>query len=426
MKVEKIGSNRAKFTFEVSAHEFEHGLDHAFDHVQKDVELKGFRKGKVPRNMYETKFGVESLYEEALNHVFHHKYKDAQNHPDYQIVGEPSVDLDIAAIKRGEAFDFSFEVAVKPDVVLGTYKGIKAKKIDVNITESEVNAEIRNLLSKDGSLEPKTGALELGDVAIFDFEGFLNNEPFEGGKAENHQLEIGSNTFIPGFEEQMIGMQIGDEKDLSITFPKNYQAKNLAGQPVIFKIKLHEVKSKVLKELNDAWVKTLEREGINTVEALKAETKKNLESSREIEIKNDLTNQVVGQILKSATVDIPKEMIETEIKHHKDNVVQQAKQYGIEYEMFLSMNGVTVEQFEEQIAVEAENMVRTTLVFEAIAKAEKIEPSEDEVKDKYEEIAKKYNMPADDVKKYLPVDMIKGDLSTQKAYQLVVEWADLT
>ena len=245
MKVEKLNTNRANYHFTVTTEEFENGLDHAFEHVSKDLEVKGFRKGKVPRNIYETKFGVESLYEEALNHVFHHKYHEATADQTYQIVGEPNVDLDIKAIKRGESFDFSFDVAIKPDVELGQYKAIEVKPLDDSVSDDDVKAEISRILKSKSNLEPKTeGTLEKGDTAIFDFEGFLKGVAFEGGKAENHQLEIGSNQFIPGFEEQMVGMTLGEEKDINVTFPEAYQAENLAGQEVTFKIKLHEIKTK--------------------------------------------------------------------------------------------------------------------------------------------------------------------------------------
>lgn len=423
MKVEKLTTNRVKFTFEVTPHEFDHGLDHAFEHVQKDVELKGFRKGHVPRNMYEKNFGVESLYEEALNHVLHHKYHEMQNHPDYEVVGQPEVDVDFATIKRGEVFEVSLIAPVKPEVTLGAYKGLEVKAVKTTVTAAEVNAEIKNLLTQNSELTPKDGAIELGDTAIFDFEGFLDGVPFEGGKAENHSLEIGSNQFIPGFEEQMVGLKSGDEKDLNVTFPEQYQAPNLAGKPVVFKIKLHEVKSKSAVELNDEFVKSLNKEGVTTVEELKVATKKDLEDQKTKEAEASITEQVMTQVLANASMDIPEEMIAEEIKHAKEQVEQQAKQYGIEMDMFLQLSGVDKDTFEAQIKVESEQRVKTTLVIEAIAKAEGFSATPEELAAKYEELSVKYNMPVDEIKKYIPETALQNDVVLNKAYKFVLDSA---
>ncbi|MBU1093686.1 MAG: trigger factor [Firmicutes bacterium] len=423
MKVEKLANNRVRYTFEVSVHEFEHGLDHAFDHVQKDVELKGFRKGHVPRNMYEKNFGVESLYEEALNHVLHHKYHEAQAHPDYEIVGQPEIEVDIANIKRGEVFEVSINAPVKPEVVLGQYKGLEVKAIKTDVSDSEVTAEVKALLAQNGSLEPKEGAVEFGDTAIFDFDGYLDGVPFEGGKAENYSLEIGSNQFIPGFEEQMVGMLPGEAKELNVTFPAEYQAENLAGKPVVFKVLLHEVKAKKTSELNDEWVLSLAKENVSTVEELNASTRKELETKKQQEAENVITDQVITQVLANAQVDIPQEMIDEEIKHYKESVEQQAKQYGLEFDMFLSLSGVTPEQFEAQALADSKKRVNTTLVLEAVAKAESITATEEELAVKYEELATRYNMPVDEIKKYLPAEILSNDVAINKAYKLVVDSA---
>jgi trigger factor len=424
MKVERLSSNRVRYDFEVTSPEFEHGLDHAFEHVIKDVEIKGFRKGKVPRNIYEQKFGVESLYEDAINHVLHHKYHEVIEDPNYEIVGEPKIDIDVAAIERGKPFNVSFEVPVKPEVTLGQYKGVEGKSTKVEVTPEEVEKQVKALLSKDGNLVLKeNGVIEQGDTAIFDFEGFLNDEAFEGGKAENYELVIGSNQFIPGFEEQMIGMKSGEEKDIKVTFPENYQAENLAGQEVVFKIKLHEVKIKTADELTDEWVKSLERENVQTVEELKQDLLKELENEKEQASKNDFANEVISKIIDSTSLDIPQEMIDTEKNNYIENVKRQAKQYNMEYDMFLSIQGMDKEAFEKQAEQEAFKRVRSTLVFEAIAKAENITPSEEALEAKYEDISKQYNIPIEDVKKHLPRSVLENEMSATLAYDFVLKEA---
>lgn len=423
MIVEKVSTNRVKYTFDVTPHEFEHGLDHAFEHVQKDVEVKGFRKGHVPRNIYESKFGVESLYEDALNHVLHHKMHEAQNHPDYEIVGQPKVEVDFNAIKRGETFQVALVAPVKPEVTLGQYKGIEVKAIKTDVTESEVNAEIKNLLTQGSELQPKEGSLNFGDTAIFDFEGLLEGVPFDGGKAENYSLEIGSNQFIPGFEEQMVGMNPGEERSLNVTFPEKYQAENLAGKAVVFNVKLHEVKSKVEAELNDEFVKTLNKEGVTTVEELKVSTRKSLEDQKKNEAENTITEHVINAVLAQATLDIPQEMVDEEIAQARENVVNQAKQYGLELDMFLSLSGVNKEQFEKQLQEESLKRVKTTLVVEAVAKKEGLTANPEELAQKYEELSKRYNMPVEDIKKYIPETALQNDVILNKAYQFILDSA---
>jgi len=423
MLVEKVSTNRVKYTFDVTPHEFEHGLDHAFEHVQKDIEVKGFRKGHVPRNIYETKFGVETLYEDALNHVLHHKMHEAQNHPDYEIVGQPKVEVEWENIKRGETFQVALVAPVKPEVTLGQYKGIEVQAIKTDVSDSEVNADIKNLLQTNSELKPKEGALEFGDTAIFDFEGFLDGVPFEGGKAENYSLEIGSNQFIPGFEEQMVGMNPGDVKDLNVTFPEKYQAENLAGKAVVFNVKLHEVKTKEVQELTDDFVKSLNREGVTTVEELKASTRKTLEDQKKAEAENTITEQVINAVLANASMDIPQEMVDEEVAQAKENVVNQAKQYGLELDMFLSLSGVNKEQFEAQLQDESLKRVKTTLVVEQIAKLEGFKATEEELVAKYDELAKRYNMPVEDIKKYIPENALENDVVLNKAYQFILDSA---
>ncbi len=260
MNITVLENKKVKYTFEVTPDEFAHGIEHAYEHAKKDVEVKGFRKGHVPFSIFEKKYGVETLYEDALNHVLSHKYQEVLADTTHEVVSDPEIDLDYKKVNRDTPFEVSLLFDVKPDVTLGDYKGLEATYPKTTVKASDVDLELQNMLKKDGTLEPKEGELLVGDTAIFDFEGFLDGAPFDGGKAENYELEIGSNQFIPGFEEQMVGMTPGEEKELNVTFPENYQAENLKGKAVVFKVKLHDIKTKKPAELNDTWVEGLKRD----------------------------------------------------------------------------------------------------------------------------------------------------------------------
>lgn len=415
MKFEKLGTNYAKFTFSVTPDEFNHGLDHAFDHVKENVEVKGFRKGHVPRNIYESKFGVESLYEDALNHVINHLYEEVFNEKSVVIIGEPKVDVDVAKISRDAAFDLSLTFPIKPEVTLGAYVGLEVEKKNLEITDEEVNKVIDELLSRNKTLIPKSSdVLEDGDVSIIDFKGFLGEEAFEGGTAENYELKIGSNSFIPGFESQMVGMKTGEERDINVTFPEDYHAENLKGQAVTFKVTLHEIKVEEKEELTDEFVKTLEREGIETVEDLLNDTKKNLKEEKEAKEKNRIIGAAVKYAVDNANVDIPVEMIQSEAKNMKAQVESQAKQYNIELEMYVQFSGLTMEQFEADLNRQAQERVLTSLVIEAIAEKEQFPVSEEEINAKYEEIASMYQLEVDQVKEQLSEDVIINEVRFNK------------
>jgi trigger factor len=420
MKFEKLSTNRAKFTFEVTPHEFEHGLDHAFEHAVQNVEVKGFRKGKVPRNIFENKFGVESLYEDALNHVISHLYQHIFDEKSVVVVGEPQIDLDIKSVKRGEAFSVSIIVPIKPEVVLGDYKGVEVAKKNLVASDAEVEAEIKKLLAQNSSLEAKTSdVLENGDTAIFDFEGFVDNVPFDGGKAENYELVIGSGQFIPGFEDGMLGLRIGESRDVNVQFPEQYQAEHLAGKPAVFKVKLHEIKVAKLEELNDAFVVGLKREGVETVEALRADIKSSLEKQKESSEADRVTGTAVKFACDNATVDIPQEMIDQEVNQLRKNVENQAKQYNIDFEMFVQLNGLTMDQFNAEMNKQAKDRVLTSLVIEAVAQKENIVATEAEIDAKYDEIAQMYKLSVADVKKQLEPEVVSNEVTFNKAIDLL-------
>ncbi|NLK12412.1 MAG: trigger factor [Candidatus Phytoplasma sp.] len=425
MKFEKLGTNRAKFTFEVTPAEFEHGLDHAFEHAKETVEVKGFRKGHVPRNIFEQKFGVEVLYEDALNHVIGHKYEEAFSVEEVEIVGQPQVtELDFASIKRGEPFTFALEVAVKPEVELGQYKGLEIPKVDTEVTEEEVNNYIKTLASNEAALEVKEGdTLENGDTAIFDFEGFHEGVAFEGGKAENFTLEIGSGQFIPGFEEGMLGMKVGEKREVNVVFPEAYHAPELAGKDAVFNVTLHEIKVKITPELNDEWVRTLNKDNIETLEALKEDVKKDLTANKEARAKNEIIDSVLDKAIANAKVDIPQEMIDQEIASFKQNVEAQAAQYQLDLATFITLSGLTQEIFDAQALEQATKRVNQSLVVEAVAKAEKLVATEEEIAERYELLSQQYNMPIDEIKKYVNDDLVSKDVVFQHAVDLMVDSA---
>ncbi len=423
MKTEKIATNRVKFTFTVTPEEFEHGLGHAFEHKKGEVEIKGFRKGHVPRNVYESKFGIESLYPDALEHVVHHKYHDAQNHPDFELVGQPSVDYDAEKISTTESFDVIIESDVKPEVKLGDYKGIEVKVEAAEVTDEEVNQAVNELLSKNAELEVKEGPIAAMDTAIFDFEGFVNEVAFEGGKAENYQLQIGSGQFIPGFEDQMIGMKAGDSKDVNVTFPEQYQSADLAGKDAVFKVTVHEVKVAKKAELNDEWVKGLNREGVETVDALKESIKNETLTQKEQKADQAFTDQLFSKVVDNASFEVPESMIKEEFNQQVEHFKRQAQQYNMDYEMMLQMYGFTQEIFETQAKIESEKRVKLTLVLEAVAKAEDLKATPEELNNKIDEFAKQYNLKPEQVTQYLPAFLIEKDIVVDKAYTLVKDAA---
>lgn len=421
-KVDTISGSKVRIEIEVSAHHFEHGLDHAFDAVKGDVELKGFRKGKVPRAMYEKHFGVESLYEEAINHVLQETYVNAVTEHSIEVVSQPKIDLDITKIERGKPFTYVAEVAVKPEITLGEYKGLTMEKQTEEVTEEDINTDLEKLREQNAELVLKEeGTLENGDTAIFDFEGFVDGEAFEGGKAENYELKIGSGQFIPGFEEQMVGMTIGEEKDVNVTFPEEYQAENLKGKDAVFNIKLHEMKVRELPELNDDFVKDLDKDGIETVEALREETKTRLQEALVTKNKNAKIDFAVTEATNNATFELPAEMIEEEKNRLMDNVAQQAKQYNLELEQYLQFSGISREDFEKNLRKDAERSLSYNLVIEAIGKAEGIEATEEEREAKYQELADQYNMGMEQVKAAVNDYAVDSEVIYRKTIDFLVD-----
>lgn len=426
-KIDKISGSKVRIEIEVTSEQFEHGLDHAFNHVKEEVEVKGFRKGSVPRAIFEKKFGVESLYEEAINHCIQDSYVGAITSENIMVVAQPKIDLDITKVERGKSFIYVAEVAVKPDVTLGEYKNLKFKKLSNEVLPLTVDVEINKLLEQNAELALKEdGKLEDGNTAIFDFEGFTDGEPFEGGKAENYELLIGSGQFIPGFEAQMIGMSLEEEKEIKVTFPEEYQAENLKGKDAIFKVKLHEMKVKELPELTDEFVVELAREGITTVEELKADILKTLQASTELKNKNSLIDFAVAEAAKNASFELPEEMILEEKNRLMDNVTQQAKQYNLDLETYLQYTGIPRDEFEANLMKDAEKSLGFNLVIEEIAKVEEITATDEERELKYEEIALQYKIDVTQVKASVNLDAVNQEVAYRKTIDFLVENLDIT
>lgn len=420
--IETLENSKVKLTIEVSKELFEHGLDHAYESIKKDVEVKGFRKGSVPKHIYESKFGVESLYDEALNHVIGDTYYQALVDHDVLVVAQPEIDLDIQNVKRGEAFTYTAIVAVKPEVKLGAYKKIEMKTPETKVTDADVLKEIEKLQSQNAELKlVEDRPLKDGDTAIFDFKGTVDGVAFEGGEASNYELKIGSGQFIPGFESGMVGLKTGEEKDVDVTFPENYQAKDLAGKKAVFHVKLHEIKETILPKLTDDFVKELEKEGIKTVDELKKNTLETLTKQKESAAKNQKVDFAVQQASDNATINIPEEMIVAEKNRMLDNTKQQASQYGIPFEQYLQFTGTNQEAFEAKLLEDAKKSVRYNLVLEAIAKEEKIEATEEEIKAKYQELADQYKLTLEQLETQISREVVVQDIAMNKAVDLLVD-----
>ncbi len=420
-KIDTLSGSKVRIEIEVTADQFNHGLDAAFNAIKADVEVKGFRKGKVTRSIFEQHYGVESLYEEAINHVLQETYIQAVTENNIDVVAQPKIDLDVTKVAKDKGFTYVAEVAVKPEVTLGEYKGLKMAPLSNEVEEAQVEAELNKLLEQNAELVLKEeGTVENGDTAIFDFEGSVDGEVFEGGTAENYELKIGSGQFIPGFEAQMIGMALGEERNLNVTFPEEYQAENLKGKDAVFKVKLHEMKVRELPELNDEFVKELEREGVDTVDALKEDVVKTLAEQLVQSNKNATTDFAVSEAAKNATFDLPQEMIEEEKNRLVDNVVQQAKQYNLELDMYLQFSGISKEDFEKNMLKDAETSISYNLVVEAVGKAEGVEATTEEIEAKYQELATQYNMSVDQVRAAINEAAITGEVVYRKTIDLMV------
>lgn len=419
-KWEKLEGNQGVLTIEVDAEKVNEGLDAAFKKVVKEVSVPGFRKGKMPRGLFEKRFGVESLYQDAVDYLLPTAYANAVEETGIEPVANPEIDIE--QIEKGKSMIIKATVTVKPEVKLGEYKGIEVEKQDVEVTDEEVEQELTTLQARHAELVIKEeDPAVLGDTVVMDFEGFVNEEAFEGGKGENYSLELGSGQFIPGFEDQLVGMTQGEEKDINVTFPEEYHAADLAGKEAVFKVKVHEIKGKELPELDDEFAKDVDEEA-ETLEELKAKIRTRLEDTKKHEAEHKVRDTAVEKAAENAEVDIPEAMVEAEIDRMMQEYDQQLQMQGLNLDMYFQFTGQNKDSLREQMKENAEKRVRINLTLEAIANEEDFEVTDEDMEKELEKMAGMYNMTVDNIKAALgSLDVLKGDLKIQKAVDFLVE-----
>ena len=384
MNIEKLEHSRVKVTFDVKKEEFETALDYSFNKNNAKVTIKGFRKGKAPRDVFEKHYGVEALYEDALDYIFNQKLFSLSKDEsfEYDIVGNIVPDLDKETkVERGVDFKASLEFDVRPEFNLPQYKGVEVKEADTNVTSEEVNNAINALIKPKAKKEAKEDkTIALGDIAVFDFEGFIEDKAFEGGKASNYELKIGSRQFIPGFEDQMVGMKEGETKDVIVTFPTDYQATDLAGKEAKFVVTVHQVLNEVLPELTDDFVASLNIKDVKNKEELEAYELNELKKRKEVAEKDRQTNELINKILDNTVIDMPQSEIDSRVKALRSQYENQAKMYNIPFDTFLQLMGTDKEKFETETYNQGKRNAIFTEVFSKIVEVEKLEPSEEELK----------------------------------------------
>ncbi|WP_088103736.1 trigger factor [Halalkalibacter urbisdiaboli] len=422
-KWEKLEGNEGVLTIDVDSEKVDAALDAAFKKVVKKVNVPGFRKGKVPRSIFEKQFGVESLYQDALDILLPEAYAGAIDETGIEPVDRPEIDIE--TMEKGSNLVFTAKVVVKPEVTLGDYKGLEVEEKDTTVTDDDVEAELKKLQERQAELVVvEDGAVEQGDTAVIDFEGFVEGEAFEGGKAENYSLEIGSNQFIPGFEEQLVGLKTGEEKDVEVNFPEEYHAEELAGKPATFKVKLHDIKRKELPELDDEFAKDV-NENVETLDELKKELKDKLQKDKEHEADHEIRDTLVEKAAENATIDIPEAMVNTEVDRMLQEFEQRLQMQGMNLDMYYQFSGQDADAMREQFKTDGEKRVRINLTLEAIAETEGLEVSDEDVDNELEKMAEMYQRSVEEIKSIFAAqggfDGIKADLKIQKAVEYLVE-----
>lgn len=421
LQVEKLEGNMAKLTIEASAEDFEKAVEKAYQRSKSKVSVPGFRKGKVPRKIIEQMYGKEIFYEDAANIAIPSAYAAAVDECTEEIVSQPTIE--IVQLEAGKPFIFTAEVALKPDVTLGKYKEVEVDKIDISVTEEEIDTAIDKERERNArTISVDDRAVQDGDMIVLDYEGFVDGETFEGGKDENYPLTIGSNTFIPGFEEQLIGAEIDKKVDVNVTFPEDYHAAELAGKSALFQCTVREIKEKELPDLDDEFASEVSE--FDTLAEYREDVKKNLTLKKEEEAKIEKEGRVVDAIIADAQMDIPEAMLMTQQRQMVDDFARRIRMQGITIDQYFQFTGLTKEALLEQMKPQAEQQIKSRLVLEAVAKAENLEASEEEYTDEIKKMAETYQMTEEKMTEMIGAfeeKAIKEDLRVKKALNFVVE-----
>ena len=421
LQVEKLEHNMAKLTIEVSAEELEKALQGAYNKQKKNISIPGFRKGKVPRQMIEKMYGPEVFYDDAANQLIPEAYGKVYDEEDLEIVSQPKID--IVQIEKGKPFIFTAEVALKPEVTLGEYKGLKVEKISNRVTQKEIDAKLAEEQEKNARTVSVTDRpVQDKDEVVLDFEGFVDGVAFEGGKGENYPLTIGSGSFIPGFEDQLIGANLEEEKEVRVTFPEEYHAKDLAGKDAVFKCTVHENKVKELPELDDEFASDVSE--FETLDAFKADIKAKIKEQKIAEGKRKQEDKAVEEAVANAQMDIPDAMIDTEVRQMANDFAQRLQQQGLTMDQYFQFTGMTAEKMTEELKPQALKRIQTRLVLEAIVKAENIEISDEKIDEEIQKMAESYKMEAEKLKEFMGENekkQMKLDMAVQEAVTFLVE-----
>ena len=423
-KVEQVEEkNMVKLVIEASAEEFEAGLNAAYNKNKNKISVPGFRKGKAPRKMIEQLYGSQIFFEDAANEIIPDAYADAAKESGLDIVSQPKVSIE--QLEAGKPFIFAAEVAVRPEVELGEYKGVEVTKADAEVTDADVEEELKKVQDQNSrTVSVEDRAVKDGDMTVIDFEGFIDGEAFEGGKGENYPLTIGSHSFIDTFEEQMIGMNIGEEKELNVTFPEDYHAENLKGKPATFKVTVKEIKEKQLPELDDDFAQDVS--DFDTLAEYKDDLKKKIAERKESEAKAKKESEAIEKVVEAAKMDIPQAMIDTQVNRMLEDFAMRLQQQGLSVEQYFQYTGMTADKIMEEMKPEAVKRIKNSLVLEAVAKAENIEVSEEEFEAELQKMADMYKMEIEKIKEFMQdaeAKQMKDDIAIQKAVELIVSSA---